>query len=76
MGYNKLPFQFYGGQYVGLPVLIAVDSMVPKSPAKLLTQVMLSGDVIMQLRICSFTLPSGMPQESHTFTISHTLVGE
>lgn len=36
MRYNKLSFQFYGGQYVGLPVLIAVDSAVPKASCQAL----------------------------------------
>lgn len=36
MRYNKLSFQSYGGQYGGLPVLIAVDSTVPKAACQAL----------------------------------------
>lgn len=76
MRHNKLSFQFYGGQYVGLPILIAVDSAVPKAFCQALDPSHAPGDVMMPLRICSFTVPAGMPQESHTFSISHTLVGD
>lgn len=36
MRYNKPSFQFYGGQFVGLPALIPVDSTVPKASCQAL----------------------------------------
>lgn len=70
MRYNKLSFQFYGGQYVGFPILIAVDSAVLKASCQALDPSHAPGDVMMPLRICSFTVP-----ESHipSLLVTHYL---